>query len=217
MLATAPGRALLDPLRQRSARRFIFRWAADSRLGVLLEPMHGFALVLHPITDIVPLFLQRLPHPKTPEFREFCVGQQIRGNQQQRAASGTTPLFPVSKVPLAAGTFIAFRFESQSLLFSQGRSLCRVPGCCKKLFEGYLGRTKGRDRNNSGSGIPSEFAAGVERQHFNLCRRSGSTSANVPSPGRLLPRPNQLDLPPISSESLVKRGFRVELYAVTRD
>ena len=113
-------RASLDPLRQWSARLFIFRLATDSRLRVLLEPLHRFTLVLLPITDVVPSFLQRFPHPKTPELGELGVGEHVGGDQEQRPATGTTPLLSVGKVPLAMGTFVALWSDSQQLPSSQG-------------------------------------------------------------------------------------------------
>ena len=72
--------------------------------------------MLLPISDEVPFFLQRVPHPKTPELRQLGIGEHIRHDQEQRATPRTTPLFPAGEVPLTVRTVVAFRPASQGFL-----------------------------------------------------------------------------------------------------
>ena len=69
--------------------------------------------MLLPITDVIPSSLQRFPHPKTPELGELGVGEHVGGDQEQRPATGTTPLLSVGEVPLAMGAVIALRLGCQ--------------------------------------------------------------------------------------------------------
>ena len=72
--------------------------------------------MLLPISDEVPFFLQRIPHPKTPELRQLGIGEHIRHDREQRAAPWTTPLFPAGEVPLTVWTVVALRPVSQGFL-----------------------------------------------------------------------------------------------------
>ena len=69
--------------------------------------------MLLPISDEVPLLLQRLPHPETPELRQFGIGEHVGHDQEQRAAPWTTPLFSAGEVPLTVRTGVPLRPVSQ--------------------------------------------------------------------------------------------------------
>src|SRR5271167_1493593 len=83
--------------------------------------------MLFPVTDVVPPFLQRFPHPETPKFGELGIGKHIRRDQEQRATSGTTLLLPEGEVPLALRAFVAARPESQQRFLPRPASLCPRP------------------------------------------------------------------------------------------
>jgi len=44
---------------------------------VLLELLHCFTLMFFPIADVIPLFLEGLPHPEAFECGEFRVGERV--------------------------------------------------------------------------------------------------------------------------------------------
>ena len=69
--------------------------------------------MLPPVTDIIPPFLQRFPHPETPKFGELGIGEHIRRDEEERATSGATLLLPECEGPLAFRAFVAPRPESQ--------------------------------------------------------------------------------------------------------
>src|ERR1019366_7010565 len=73
-------------------------------------------LMLLPISDEVPFFLKRIPHPRTPELRQFGIIEHVRHDQEQRATPRTTPLFPAGEVPLTVRTVVALRPVSQGIL-----------------------------------------------------------------------------------------------------
>src|ERR1019366_6315973 len=73
-------------------------------------------LMLLPISDEVPFFLKRIPHPRTPELRQLDIGEHIRHDQEQRATPRTTPLFPADEVPFTVRTVVALRPVSQGFL-----------------------------------------------------------------------------------------------------
>jgi len=83
--------------------------AAAPPENVLLELSHRLDFMLLPISDEVPLFLQRVPHPKTPELRQLGIGEHVGHDQEQRAAPWTTPLFSAGEVPLTVRTLVALR------------------------------------------------------------------------------------------------------------
>ena len=94
----------------------LFTQAAAPPEGVLLEFSHRLDLMLLPISDEVPLLLQRLPHPETPELRQLGIGEHVGHDQEQRATPRTTPLFPAGEVPLTVRTVVALRPVSQGFL-----------------------------------------------------------------------------------------------------
>ena len=81
--------------------------------NVLLKFLHCFTLVVIPIADVFPSFLERLPHPEAFEGREVRVREHVRRDQEQRPAAWTAPLLSVGKIPLAVGAFVTLRSNFQ--------------------------------------------------------------------------------------------------------
>ena|SRR5438309_11222234 len=101
-------------------------------VGLLLEPSHRLPLMLLPVTNVVPLLLEWLPHPKALYCGELGIGGHIRRDQQQRATSGATSLPPKSEIPLAVRALVTPRSQSHKSL-PRARSLSPHP-CPDKLF-----------------------------------------------------------------------------------
>ena len=99
-----------------------FTQAAAPPESVLLELSHGLELMLLPISDEVPLLLQRLSHPETPELRQLGIGEHVGHDQEQRATPWTTPLFSAAEVPLTVWRARSKRCEPW--LRKSARMLC---------------------------------------------------------------------------------------------
>jgi hypothetical protein len=83
----------LMPSSDRKVHLFFLTQAAAPPENVLLELSHRLDLMLLLISDEVPLFLPKGPHPKTPELRQLGIGEHIGDDQKQRATAWTTPFF----------------------------------------------------------------------------------------------------------------------------
>src|SRR5258707_704090 len=86
---------------------------------MLLEPSHRLPLMLLPVTNVVPLLLDWLPHPKALYCGELGIGGHIRRDQQQLATSGATSLLPKSEIPLAVRALVTPRSESHKSLLGR--------------------------------------------------------------------------------------------------
>jgi hypothetical protein len=60
--------------------------------------------MLLPIADEAPLLICGVPYPEAAEGTKLCVGNLVRGNQEQRSTSGAKPLSSEGKFPRTLGT-----------------------------------------------------------------------------------------------------------------
>ena len=157
-----------------------FTQAAAPPESVLLELSHGLELMLLPISDEVPLLLQRLSHPETPELRQLGIGEHVGHDQEQRATPWTTPLFSAAEVPLTVWRARSKRCEPW--LRKSARTPCGTSHWSPHECEEASPRLWVRWMYGSGR-VSGKFQFGEEvgQNHVAKCKQSHSDRVPWPS------------------------------------
>jgi len=161
---------------------------------MLLEPSHGLPLMLLPVTNVVPLLLDWFPHPKALSGGEFSIGGHIRSNQQQRATSRATSLFPKSEIPLAVRALVTPRSESHKSL-PRACSISPQPFPDKRCNPGAAARAESKEvMGKTGVGenpqVLRRLAKCMAQQCFRNTVRNHRVFRSWPLLGRLCDDPS---------------------------